>query len=280
MSASIDKVKIVVIGDSGVGKSSLVHLIAHQQVLKKPSWTIGCSVDVKLHEYKDGTVHQKPYFIEFFDIGGNTAHKASTKIFLTSVDGIIMVHDLANIKSQENLKQWLNDVVKQNENMSVSSSDYFSNDTSSKSTTANTSTLNKSQTYYRQQRANNSHSFDYLNLPPILVVGTKLDLAKTMRNSNHLRNASPIAIQFRADEINLDCLDPKYLASATSNSVKLEKYFDKVIENKIAQQNREVFKEKSNMFSIQTEKAQRNVINTANENFLGFKSSSYNSKLK
>lgn len=34
-----------------------------------------------------------------------------------------MVHDLANIKSQENLKQWLNDVVKQNENMSVSSSD-------------------------------------------------------------------------------------------------------------------------------------------------------------
>lgn len=52
MNATIDKVKVVVIGDSGVGKSSLVHLIAHQHVLKKPSWTIGCSVDVKVNEDK------------------------------------------------------------------------------------------------------------------------------------------------------------------------------------------------------------------------------------
>lgn len=32
-----------------------------------------------------------------------------------------MVHDLTNIKSQENLKIWLADVVRQNENMSISS---------------------------------------------------------------------------------------------------------------------------------------------------------------
>ena len=50
MNTNIEKVKIVVVGDSGVGKTSLVHLIAHQEVLKKTSWTIGCSVDVKVNE--------------------------------------------------------------------------------------------------------------------------------------------------------------------------------------------------------------------------------------
>lgn len=42
---------------------------------------------IKLHEYKDGTIYQKAYFIEFFDIGGNSAHKLSTKIFFAGTDG-------------------------------------------------------------------------------------------------------------------------------------------------------------------------------------------------
>ncbi len=48
INTNLEKVKIVVVGDSGVGKTSLVHLIAHQEVLKKPTWTIGCEVDVKV----------------------------------------------------------------------------------------------------------------------------------------------------------------------------------------------------------------------------------------
>lgn len=33
---------------AGVGKSSLVHLLCHNQVLGNPSWTVGCSVDVRV----------------------------------------------------------------------------------------------------------------------------------------------------------------------------------------------------------------------------------------
>jgi hypothetical protein len=42
-----------------------------------------------------------------------------------------------------------------------------------------------------------------MRMPPLLVVGTKLDEAQVVRNSNSLKGASTIAFEFRADEINL-----------------------------------------------------------------------------
>lgn len=129
--SSIDRVRIIVAGDSGkiliftkkrlcgcdlvlgCGKSSLVHLIANNEVLTSNSlsWTIGCQVEVKLHEYKEDTSQQKAFFIEFFDIGGSLSHKLARSIFYQQVNGIILVHDLTNRKSQENLKSWLVEIL-------------------------------------------------------------------------------------------------------------------------------------------------------------------------
>jgi GTPase SAR1 family protein len=39
-------IKILVVGDSGVGKTSLVNGICHQEILHFPKTTIGCSIDV------------------------------------------------------------------------------------------------------------------------------------------------------------------------------------------------------------------------------------------
>ncbi|XP_035223706.1 rab-like protein 3 [Stegodyphus dumicola] len=109
--ASIEKVKILVVGDSGVGKSSLVHLICHFEAITNPSWTIGCSVEVKLHEYKEGTPFQKTYFVELWDVGGSSSHRNSRAVFYNSFHGIILVHDLTNRKSKQNLRKWLAEVL-------------------------------------------------------------------------------------------------------------------------------------------------------------------------
>jgi GTPase SAR1 family protein len=45
---SIDKIRVLVCGDSYVGKSSLVHLICHDKVLSTSPWTIGCKAEVKV----------------------------------------------------------------------------------------------------------------------------------------------------------------------------------------------------------------------------------------
>lgn len=54
----------------------------------KSSWTIGCSVEVKLHEYREGTSSQKTYFIEFWDVGGNNSHKNARHVFFNPVHGM------------------------------------------------------------------------------------------------------------------------------------------------------------------------------------------------
>ncbi|XP_046743190.1 rab-like protein 3 [Diprion similis] len=201
--AAIDKVKIIVVGDSGVGKTSLTHLICHQQTIGNPSWTVGCSVEVKLHEYKEGTPNQRRYFIELWDIGGSQNHQNTRSVFYNPTNGIILVHDLTNRKSQQNLQKWLQEVLNKDGNHSKSKSfDDF-----------------------------DPEQFVGSTQIPILVIGTKFDLAAEVRSSVH-RRSSTIAEECGADEIFLDCHQVRSLAAGSSSSVKLSRFFDKVIERR------------------------------------------------
>ncbi len=61
---SFDRVRILVLGDSGVGKTSLVSLMCSgDPATTDVSSTIGATVEVKLHQYREGTPSQKPYWI-------------------------------------------------------------------------------------------------------------------------------------------------------------------------------------------------------------------------
>uniref|UniRef100_A0A224XVM0 Putative ras-related in brain n=1 Tax=Panstrongylus lignarius TaxID=156445 RepID=A0A224XVM0_9HEMI len=197
--AAIEKVKILVLGDSGVGKSSLTHLIAHNEPISNPSWTVGCSVDVKLHEFREGTQYQKTYFIELWDIGGSSNHRNTRSVFYNSVHGLILVHDLTNRKSQQNLKYWLNEVI-------------------------NTEGGKNKQIYDEFD----SEQFAGSTLFPMLVIGTKLDLAG--ENRLHEKSSLDVAQEWGADKIYLNSRDSRSLSPGSSSSVILSRFFDKVIE--------------------------------------------------
>ena len=71
---------------TGVGKTSLVHILCHDDVLSNPAYTIGCSVEVRLHDYTK--VPSAPsYYIEFWDVGGTLGHEKGRPIFYNSVNG-------------------------------------------------------------------------------------------------------------------------------------------------------------------------------------------------
>lgn len=201
--ATIDKVRIIVVGDSGVGKTSLTHLICHNEAITNPSWTVGCSVEVKLHEYKEGLPQQKTYFLELWDIGGSSSHRNTRSIFYNPVHGIILVHDLTNRKSELNLQKWLQEVLNcEADGKNVKTFDDF-----------------------------DSEQFVGSTQIPILVVGTKLDQSKGSRSQKIITFAEECG----ADEILMDCRRPNALAAGSSSAVKLSRFFDKVIEKKFYQ---------------------------------------------
>jgi Rab-like protein 3 len=74
---------------AGVGKTSLVQLISQAQpIVGSPAWTVGCSVEVRLHEYREGTPGQKSYFIELWDIGGSSSHRNTRSVFYNPTHGM------------------------------------------------------------------------------------------------------------------------------------------------------------------------------------------------
>lgn len=88
MDSSVERVKVLVLGDSGVGKSAAVHLICTGKPASRalPS-TIGCNVEVKLHDYKPGTNHQRTFFVELWEIGGRSGHAQARRVYYNSVHG-------------------------------------------------------------------------------------------------------------------------------------------------------------------------------------------------
>uniref|UniRef100_A0A182RI95 Rab-like protein 3 n=1 Tax=Anopheles funestus TaxID=62324 RepID=A0A182RI95_ANOFN len=205
--AAIDKVRVLVVGDSGVGKTSLTHLIANNEPLTSPGWTVGCSVEVKLHEYKEGTPAQNTFFVELWDVGGSISHKNTRSVFYNPTHGIILVHDLTNRKSQENLQRWLGEILNKDGKDALKGGDTIDMD---------------------------PEQFLGSTQIPILVIGTKLDVLDESHKQKIVNRTSAggIAEQCGADEICLNCHEARSLAAGTTDSVKLARFFDKVIERK------------------------------------------------
>jgi len=219
--AALEKVKILVVGDSGVGKTSLVHHICHNESISTPGWTIGCTVEVKLYDYKEGTPAMRSFFLEFWDVGGSASHENSRSIFYNGVNGLILVHDLTNKKSFTNLRRWLAEVLgsgKEGNSVLSAKQQKLSNKDSWFEFS-----IDIGEDYDSEQFAGNQI--------PVIIVGTKLDQAGTARILHSSRGLN-LAEEIGADMMNLNCTDVKQLKPGSHNARKLCTFFDKVIERR------------------------------------------------
>lgn len=101
-------VRVLVVGDSGVGKTTLLRSICrfyspYSVENEKPStlWTTGCDVHVLLTSLAGSEV-----FVEFLDVGGHPKYERSRTAFYHNVHGLLLVHDVSNAKSGEHLRTW------------------------------------------------------------------------------------------------------------------------------------------------------------------------------
>jgi len=207
------KVKVLVLGDSGVGKSSFTHLISYGQITKNPGYTIGCSTEIKLHDFKQGTLDEKAFCVEVWDIGASKSHAGSRSIFYNNVNGVILVHDLTNNKSLQNLQKWLNDVLNHETSYGLNS------------VKVSASSHNNSP----DEQDSSSSSL------PLIMIGTKLELVNEQNRASKMTAGRNLATQLGCTEILLDTSNPKYLVAGSGNSVKLSRFFDKTIEHAMLQ---------------------------------------------
>ena len=96
--------KILIIGDSNVGKTSILLQYTSNFFQETHIATIG--VEFKLKEIMLDNIEYK---LNIWDTAGQERFKAITKSFFKAADGIVFVYDVTNKPSFVNIKNWIKD---------------------------------------------------------------------------------------------------------------------------------------------------------------------------
>ncbi|MHA1742898.1 MAG: GTP-binding protein [Candidatus Heimdallarchaeota archaeon] len=101
--------KIVLLGDPGVGKTSLVRRYIFDTFQKDYMTTLGVNFYVRTFEYPD--VHVK---LLIWDIAGQKSRRQIGLRYLQGASGALLTYDLTNPKTFANLPGWYEDLCKAN----------------------------------------------------------------------------------------------------------------------------------------------------------------------
>ncbi|XP_047954256.1 small GTPase LIP1-like [Salvia hispanica] len=110
----VGQVRVLIVGDSGVGKTSLVHLIMKGHSVSHPSQTVGCSVSVKHTTYGNSGSSsnslkgeaERDFFVEIWDISGHERYKDCRSLFYSQINGVVFVHDRSQRRTKSSLQKW------------------------------------------------------------------------------------------------------------------------------------------------------------------------------
>ncbi|CAE7278129.1 YPT1 [Symbiodinium natans] len=97
--------KLVLIGDSGTGKSCLLLRFADDAFTDSYITTIG--VDFR---FKTIPVEQKTVKLQIWDTAGQERFRTITSAYYRGADGIILVYDICDRESFAHVEDWLNEV--------------------------------------------------------------------------------------------------------------------------------------------------------------------------
>jgi Ras-related protein Rab-1A len=97
--------KIVLVGDSGVGKSSLV--LKYTDGIYSDAFISTIGVDFKIHTL---VINNKKIKLQIWDTAGQERFKSITCNYYRGATCVIFVYDITNIESFDNLLTWINEM--------------------------------------------------------------------------------------------------------------------------------------------------------------------------
>jgi small GTP-binding protein len=104
----VEIVKVVLIGESGVGKTSIIGQFVDQLFQEDQQTTIGGTFSTKTIKCSDGITLK----LEIWDTAGQERYRSVTKMFYKDANVAILVYDITNKFSFEELKNyWVNQII-------------------------------------------------------------------------------------------------------------------------------------------------------------------------
>lgn len=112
-------VRVLVVGDSGVGKTSLVHLIIKGSSITRPPQTVGCTVSVKhttcgSSGSSSSSIQgeaERDFFVELWDVSGHERYKDCRSLFYSQINGVMFIHDLSQRRTKTSLQKWAAEIA-------------------------------------------------------------------------------------------------------------------------------------------------------------------------
>ncbi len=99
------KFKVVVVGDSGVGKTNLIKRFINDTFNKDSKATVGVEFLSKTY-----LINQEVFKIEIWDTAGQERYKSITAAYYKGAKGAMIVYDVTNQTSFDNVDNWANEI--------------------------------------------------------------------------------------------------------------------------------------------------------------------------
>jgi small GTP-binding protein len=106
--------QILIIGDSSVGKTSILTRYTNGTFKEEYLATVGLD-----YYSKDEIFNNKTINVKLWDTAGQERYKSLTQSYFKNAEGVIVAYDITNTESFDNLKFWINSIKANMENKNI-----------------------------------------------------------------------------------------------------------------------------------------------------------------
>ena len=106
--------KFILIGNSGVGKTSILKFLSTGVFPQEIISTIGVdkkTLDVSVEVEENNKKTKKDFIISLFDTAGQEKFRSIAATYYRGSDGILLLYDITDRNSFESIEMWINSII-------------------------------------------------------------------------------------------------------------------------------------------------------------------------
>lgn len=98
-------IKIVVVGDSGVGKSNILNRYVHNEFNHDSKATVGVELSTKTYKINDAVIK-----VHLWDTAGQERYKSITAAYYKGAKGAMIIYDLTKTETFKSVDKWYKEI--------------------------------------------------------------------------------------------------------------------------------------------------------------------------